>query len=243
MSPAKFAVKRVLGEPVLGVIDYFRLWNRDGVQGPFNGQPARLRLVKALIEKCEPWAYFETGTGLGTTTLFFANTGRPVFTIELDGRVYGRAWVRLWRYRNVKQFRDDSRKVLRSLFDGHPGEMANRTSFFYLDAHWNEDLPLAEEVDIVFAHCPAAVVMIDDFQVPFDTGFKYDDYGPDQALTASYIEPAIRKYNLGAFYPSAPSKEEGGACRGCVVLARDVSHIATLSAIRLLRRDKIASLR
>src|SRR5216683_8159337 len=33
------------------------------------------------------------------------------------------------------------------------------------------DLPLAEEIDIVFSRCPLAVVMVDDFQVPSDAGY------------------------------------------------------------------------
>jgi hypothetical protein len=44
--------------------------------------------------------------------------------------------------------------------------------FFYLDAHWNEDLPLAEEIDLIFSRSPCAVVMIDDFEVPGDPGFR-----------------------------------------------------------------------
>jgi hypothetical protein len=79
------------------------------------------------------------------------------------------------------------------------------------------------------------VVMIDDFQVPFDTGFKYDDYGPGQALTASYIAPSVARYDLAVFYPSTPAAEEDGAGRGCVVLASDAAHITALDAIRLLR--------
>jgi hypothetical protein len=238
MRPIRSALKRILGEPMLGVIDYVRQSPRQGWIGPFNGQVSRLRLVETLIERCDPWAFLETGTGLGTTTRFFAATGRPVFTIELNARIYGHSRARLWHYRNVKQFRGDSRTILRALFDQYRRELEGRTLFVYLDAHWYEDLPLAEEIDIVFAHCPGAVVMIDDFQVPFDSGFKYDDYGPRQALTASYIAPAVGRFNLGVFYPSTPASEEGGASRGCVVLARDASHIAALDAISLLRRGE-----
>jgi hypothetical protein len=56
------------------------------------------------------------------------------------------------------------------------------TLFFYFDAYSNEDLPLAEEIDIIFGRSPHAVVMIDDFEVTDDPGFAYDDYGPGKAL-------------------------------------------------------------
>jgi hypothetical protein len=31
--------------------------------------------------------------------------------------------------------------------------------------------------------------MIDDFQVPFDSGYHHDHYGVGRSLTADYIEP------------------------------------------------------
>jgi hypothetical protein len=57
------------------------------------------------------------------------------------------------------------RKSLRMLFDGPLRWARNHSLFVYLDAHWNDDLPLAEELEIVFGACPNAIVMIDDFNV------------------------------------------------------------------------------
>jgi len=40
--------------------------------------------------------------------------------------------------------------------------------------------------------------MIDDFQVPDDPGYAYDDYGPGKALTPDLVDPACRRLrNLG----------------------------------------------
>jgi hypothetical protein len=117
--------------------------------------------------------------------------------------------------------------------------MIRRTAsnlFIYLDAHWNADLPLADELDIVFNACPPAVVMVDDFQVPDDPGYGYDDYGPGQALTADYIAPAVEAFALMPFYPATPAAEERGARRGCVVLVRRGVHTAALASLGLLRR-------
>jgi hypothetical protein len=47
--------------------------------------------------------------------------------------------------------------------------------------------------------------MIDDFEVPFDPGYGYDDYGSGKTLVASYIRPVISAHQLQAFYPSTPS--------------------------------------
>jgi hypothetical protein len=129
----------------------------------------------------------------------------------------------------------DSREVLRSLLEGPLRPLRHSSLFFYLDAHWREELPLAEEIEIVSARCPAAIVMIDDFQVPGDAGYGYDDYGPGQALTPAYIAPALAAHGLRAFYPSTPSVEESGSRRGCAVLAKDAVHGRTLEAVSLLR--------
>ena len=63
--------------------------------------------------------------------------------------------------------------------------------FVYLDAHWQEDLPLAEELRIVASVWTRCVVMVDDFQVPGDSGYAYDDYGPGLALTEDYLPTSM----------------------------------------------------
>jgi hypothetical protein len=103
--------------------------------------------------------------------------------------------------------------------------------FFYLHAHWNDDLPLAGELDLVFSRCSAAVVMIE------DSGYGYDDYGPGKALVEDYIAPAVRAHGLCAFYPATPSAEEGGGRRGCIVLAKHSGLVSRLSLLSLLHRD------
>src|SRR5262249_15783341 len=107
--------------------------------------------------------------------------------------------------------------------------------FFYLDAHWSENLPLSDEIKIIFSSISRAIVMVDDFQVPDDVGYGYDDYGNGKALTGAYIAPQVVKYGLREFYPATPSALETGQRRGCVVLARDQSITEALSGISLLR--------
>jgi hypothetical protein len=111
--------------------------------------------------------------------------------------------------------------------------LCSRALFFYLDAHWNVDLPLAEEIDLVFRRCPAAVVMIDDFPVPSDAGYGYN--GPGKALVSDYFEPAVLAHQLRAFYPATPSAVESGGRRGCIVLAKDNCLGPVLASLPLLR--------
>jgi SAM-dependent methyltransferase len=233
----------------IGMFDYIRSPDRGAGWGPFNGQTARQALFVDIIAKAQPHAIVETGTFLGATTELMCQTGLPVFSIELSPRNYGFARARFWRRRNLKLFQGDSRTALLGLFKGPLNSFSGLVVFFYLDAHWNDDLPLAEEIDIILGRCPLAVVMVDDFEVPSDAGYGYDDYGPGKALVLDYIRTAISAHQLQAFYPSTPSVADypstpmaaeglaapGRLRRGCVVLAKKAYHGPRLSSIPLLR--------
>ena len=78
---------------------------------------------------------------------------------------------------------EDSRRFIRELFDVLAPNFTDQAVFAYLDAHWKKDMPLGEVIDLIFDHCAAAVVIIDDFQLPFDADHDYDDYGSGKALT------------------------------------------------------------
>jgi hypothetical protein len=192
-------------------------------------------LFHCLIEKLAPAVILETGTHLGTTTELLASTGLPVFSVESDPRHYGFVRARFWRTRNIHLLRADSRQALRAWLNGPLRELSNSIIFAYLDAHGGEDLPLAEELRILFGACPKAVVMIDDFQVPFDQGYRYDHYGVGRSLTPDYIKSIAASRSLIAFYPSTPSSQETGARRGCVVLAGD-ANASALTALPLLQQ-------
>ena len=258
-EPAAFArgaLRRVLPRQAIemirqtmGVVDYIRSPDRGLGWGPFNGQTARQALFVDIIVKLQPDAIVETGTSLGATTELMSQTGLPVFTIELHPRNYGFARARFWRRQKVKLLQGDSRASLVRLFNGALQPLSNRTIFFYLDAHYYDDLPLAEEIDIIFTRCPMAVVMIDDFEVPWDAGYGFDNYGPGKALVSSYIRPAISAHQLAAFYPSTLSTEDYPSTpmaaagyadparqrRGCVVLVKQAHHGTTLASLPLLR--------
>lgn len=237
----KNIVRALVGDKVAGVVDYYRFPEKASAWGgPFNGQERRQELFTAIVRKCRPAAIVETGTYLGTTTDFMAGAGMPVFSVEGQARHYGFALARLWWRRNVTLRRGDSRRVLQSFFDGPLQLLCRQTIFAYLDAHWDADLPLAEELEIIFGHCGPAVVMIDDFQVPGEPDYQYDDYGPGKGLTFEYIRPAVEGHSLAVFYPAVPAAMESGLRRGCVVLVRDDIHGAALDSIDLLRRHSAA---
>jgi hypothetical protein len=231
-NPLSWIANRALSPERMGALDYFRYpERRDSWGGPFNGQPGRRALFDGIIKDCRAVAIVETGTYLGTTTEYLAGAGLPVFTVEGYRRNFGYSRTRLRRFPNVKVLLGDSRVVLKGLLETELAGRLNETLFFYLDAHWDQDLPLNEEIELIFTHTDQAVVMVDDFEVPGDPGYAYDNYGPGMALNADYIAGSLSRFGLTAYYPALASAQEGGIRRGCVTLAKDQVHGAVLRRV------------
>jgi hypothetical protein len=233
--------KQLLGDRVLGMMDYYRHpeW-RSSWGGALNGQLHRQRMVEAFIRRLPLDAIVETGTYRGTTTSYLASlSSLPIYTVEYDQRTRGFASLALRRFKNVCQFGGDSRHFLRML--ASDPKLCGKTILFYLDAHWSEDLPLFEELDIICSQWSRAVILIDDFQVPDDPGYSYDDYGIGKALDSDYIRPAVTRFGLRTFFPSLESKDETGYKRGSVTLTADPGLVEALRAMPEVRESPCES--
>lgn len=200
--------------------------------GPLNGQTQRQAMIREIARLIDFQHVLETGTFRGTSTEFFsAVIGKPVDTVELLPRYYEYAVRRLRPLRNVTVHLGDSRTLLTSLtldpITRKPPHLV------YLDAHWNDDLPLIEELRIIAARWANSVVVIDDFQVPGDEGYGFDDYGPGSSLSMELLD-AAELPGWGVFHPSASAATETGLKRGCVVLASP-EHVAPLVEATSLR--------
>jgi hypothetical protein len=91
--------------------------------------------------------------------------------------------------------------------------------FFYLDAHWYEDLPLADELNLIRDGWTNWVAMVDDFAVPGDQGYGFDDYGPGRRLSIEYLPGRVTE-TAGIFWPRGSSEAETGARRGTLIVAQ-----------------------
>jgi hypothetical protein len=190
--------------------------------GPLNGQLGRQWLVAQLAAAKTFDLVVETGAYRGATTAFLAATfDCRVFAFEKTPRYYVYVRRRLRRNHLVTVELGDSRDRLEALASRQSG----RALFAYLDAHWNRDLPLRGELQIIDAHWSTAVVMVDDFHVPQDAGYAFDDYGEDARLDREYV----RRTNLEGWtisFPTLRSDRETGRRRGCCVLFSPGSEIA-----------------
>jgi hypothetical protein len=205
--------------------------NREYVAGRdlgFNGQRYRKRIFADVVRAISADAIVETGTWLGDTTGYMAETsGLPVYSCDVNPRFHSLAKMRLAHIDGVHLSRSDSRRFLDDLARG---PLVERCVFFYLDAHWYDDLPLREELACIADRWTRYAVMVDDFRVPDDPGYGYDDFGDGKILALE----ALGFHHLTAYFPAARSTEETGKRRGCVVLAPS-EMVATLEAVESLR--------
>jgi hypothetical protein len=218
--------------PRLGAwIDRQRPETYEGWELGFNGQGARVRMIDHLVKSLVFEAFVETGTFRGrTAALVRGRYTLPVWTVELNRRSYE---LDRWRFRSdpdVHLHVGDSRPFLRSMTD----RLAGKRCLFYLDAHWYDDLPLADELRIISAAWPDFVVIVDDFKVEGDHKYYFDDYGPGKQLSLENL-PLDEMPDVRIWFPSTPGVEENYPYRGCVVLARGPSVVGAVEACPLLR--------
>lgn len=184
----------------------------------FNGQAGRQQIFEALMHNGGFECIVETGTFIGNTTGWMHNKTRlPVHSSEIDPNFFRLARKRLEQHDAIHLHEGGSVDFLRRL-SASPARQ--RPTFFYLDAHWYRDLPLAAELQIISDHWKNFVIMIDDFEVPGDEGYGFDDYGFGQSLTLSVFRRHFERLSLVPYFPALAAERESGARSGCVVLAR-----------------------
>lgn len=229
-------VGKIIGAGNVGRVEFLRnAESRDSSGGPFNGQRYRQRIFFDLLYHFPIKAIVETGTYHGTTTALFAATWLPVYTVESDPRHFSYSKMRFRGNRtHVHLHHGDSRSFLQRL--SQDPAVAKEDVFFYLDAHWADDLPLREELEMVFSNWIRPIVMIDDFQTP-QSGYEYDDYGPGKTLNLGYIAPVVRAHQLAVFFPAVDSSRETGRKRGSVVLCQETTGADIDRAITTLARN------
>lgn len=204
-----------------------------GFGGPFNGERLRMRIVNDVSEAVPFSAFIETGAYVGTTTEHFARTGMPVMSCEAMLDNFLVSALRLSRYQNVALELSDSRTFLRKVLGQPSGAL--RCPLFYLDAHWFDDLPLPEELNIIFASLPEYFVVVDDFEVPGSSYF-HDRYENGNELTFKFVMPRLDLSTQPVFMvPANASTEETGPRKGTLFVAPRALYEARLRHIARLK--------
>ncbi|HEV2401623.1 MAG TPA: class I SAM-dependent methyltransferase [Candidatus Sulfotelmatobacter sp.] len=200
----------------------------------FNGQVKRMEIFREILDACNISMVVETGTCRGATTEFMArNFTGQIYSCDVNRRYFEYAKRRLAAWTNIEVKLTDSRHLLEGLFE--PASSQDQTVFFYLDAHWNKDLPLLGEISLILNGPVRAVVMIDDFEVPFDQGYGYDTYGRGKKLCLQMLN-SFRDQLQYAYFPAFPASEESGPRRGCIVFTTSADLNERLNMLTSLKR-------
>lgn len=185
---------------------------------PFNGQQRRVALFQTLIKRIKFDAIVETGTFRGSTTSFFRqSSGVDVYSCELNDRYFRYASTLLAGDNGIHLYKGNSREFLTHL--SKSSQLRSDTIFFYLDAHWNSDLPLREELQLIFKCFELSVVMIDDFEVAHMDDYEFDDYGDNAVVSIDLISSVLTE-EISLFYPNWKPQGEYNERRGFVILAK-----------------------
>jgi hypothetical protein len=213
-----------------GLIEY---WSRSNAKFypwgfAMNGQTARLEATRQMMHGLGIQRVVETGTYRGTTAEWFGQFGVPVQTVEANQRYYIFSKARLACFENIEVVKGSSVPFLQQRAS------SDIPHLFYLDAHWEEHLPLREELQLIIGRYPNSVVVVDDFKVNDDPGYAFDFYGSDKELTLEYVS-ASHLPKLWTFFPAVRSEQETGAKRGWVVFTSNNEMAGKLRSINLLR--------
>jgi hypothetical protein len=183
-----------------------------------NGQVERSQALRQLASAVTIDLAVETGTHRGSSTGFLADVfGCPVVSVEASPRFYHYARLRYWRRHDIELICSESVEALRSL---RPRASTATRSLFYLDAHWHEHLPLWDELREIVDHWTDPFILIDDFAVPGDSDYLFDDYGAGQRLDIDGLRRAVPGHDLLVAFPAARAADESGARRGCCLVVR-----------------------
>lgn len=230
----KTKLRHILGFRIWGMMNFYRFPElRDSWGGAFNGQEFRAKIFQELIENIDFGALFETGSFRGTTTEFMAQQyPGNIYTMESQLENHGFCQARFWQNHRIHVLHGDSRTLLPHYLK--KVQLWKKPIICYLDAHWLEDLPLLKECQIIQASGVNAVIMIDDFAVPTDSDYQFDDYGENQALTLDYLSPFLKMMPPVVFFPNCPASQETGQKRGCVVLGTTKTLVEQLKMMETL---------
>jgi len=190
--------------------------------------------VSAVFRAVPFKTVIETGTYRALTTMHLRTlTKAPVATVEVNKRYFEYSRKRLRRFDGVHQFLGHSPEVLEKLRVDAAWQA--QPCFFYLDAHWLNDLPLLEELHVIRQGWHEFAALIDDFKVDGDDGYQFDDYGDGKTLQLSLLSGVTELADLHVFWPAAGSTRETGARRGWVVVATPGAIADALAEVPELR--------
>jgi hypothetical protein len=181
---------------------------------PFNGDHFIEKKFLELRDKFGIKTIVETGTCLGSSTIFFAKNFEKVVTIESNIEYQSIAIARCQKegIDNVEFLLGDSSKILSDSLV----KLGSETVMFFLDAHWGNNCPLLAELDQIEKSEVMPVIAIHDFYTG-DERLGFDSIH-GQRFEYEWILPVVS--TIGIFNAEYNTfAQSAGAKRGIIYLS------------------------
>ena len=139
----------------------------------FHGDKYLIDLVFAAAKVCPQ--FVETGANVGSSLHYFAKhfPSTPCYSCEPDLEAFQAAQSKIAEFKNVILVNEPSPEFLYQ----REKTLAAQDTLFWLDAHgYGFHWPLKDEIAFITRVCRRARILIDDFQVPDQPQFSYDEY-------------------------------------------------------------------
>lgn len=209
---------------------------------PFNGDGYLAAEVLRLKEAHGLGVAVETGTCLGSTTIWLREHFRHTYTMDVsqafmdiaharfdlagipclggEMRTSNSMWGSLAKGPSggnsiITDTRDSAKNLPRYADNWKSQERNGERLFFFLDAHWNDHCPLLDELDAIAAAKVKPCIIIHDFQVP-GTDFGFDKMPDGRPFNLELIAGRLdRIYGEKGWACNYPTEVEG-ARRGWI---------------------------
>jgi len=193
-------------------------------------EPQMIIDVNRINEKFNYSTIIETGTHTGQSTTYLADRFQKVYTCELYDEYFLQYPTIFENYTNIISVKGSSVDCLPIFFD----EIGNDEFILYLDAHWVEDCPIYEELEIVSEYGYKPIIVIHDFDCgfpppdkdenshPINEGWQFNEFrinGQTHKLDYTHMKPYMDKIYGVDGYDFETSKialtKSRGDLRGC----------------------------
>ena len=154
----------------------------------FNRECIRAFIISKLYSSYNCSAFVETGTFYGHTSAYVRKTFKTsVYTSEINTTHYFVSKLNLiWFAGIISTLSNSSEFVANICNKGTLGD----NPMFYLDAHFYEHMPLPDELLNIGNLCEKAIIVIDDFLIPSQPEFLYDEY-PGIRIDLELVETTL----------------------------------------------------
>jgi hypothetical protein len=142
----------------------------------FHGDKYLIELVFAAAQRCSQ--FVETGANVGSSLCYLAGNFPRLqcYSCEPDAEAFQFARQKAGALANVRLYHEASPQFFHTVAGQQPG-FCGRDTVFWLDSHgYGFRWPLREEIEFITGHFDSAHIFIDDFKVPGQPQFLFDEY-------------------------------------------------------------------